>query len=531
MNNIWWLTRPKRDLTSIPEVLTIFAEHALGVNWSGNRQIQTDIERHLEDAGIKRGNGRRLQNTPGAGGGCRTYYAWLKSLGLAFRDNQTKSFFLTLAGEALLNNESTPVEVLRNQVLHYQIPSAFSYSGRSAVHERFHVHPCLFVLRLLMAPELEGYITQDEIAHIVIEEGENDNQRCLRNVIGRIIEYRENGADALADDFLETYNINGATPERFEQQIQDIANTLLNWLRYVQLVQYDDNNRAHGRVCVRQDMLEYVQRITEENMRFVPYHQDEETFQRAYGLLPGQRHDTRNLTTSQNVTRDMLNVLRIQNAFMHESLRQPIVSITSDLIERISENTAIDVHFVEDTLNRLYPHGGIGRFMAGYGQMAFHGTEQYREFEEATANIFRTVFNFNSTWLGNAAAGRQVPDVLLVSDEAGYQAIIDTKAYAEYDLPTTQRDRMYHYIQHIAEYSDSNEPPAFFSYIAGGFSNTIATHLQEISSRTNVNGSAVPVHDFIGMVQQHMETPFTHERLRDIFSLNRRIGMTDIVSA
>ncbi len=84
--------------------------------------------------------------------------------------------------------------------------------------------------------------------------------------------------------------------------------------------------------------------------------------------------------------------------------------------------------------------------------MAFAGREYYRDFEESTANIFREIFKFQSTWLGSASSGKEVPDILLFSDEAGFQAIIDTKAYSRYDLPTTHRDRMiYHYLPYIKE--------------------------------------------------------------------------------
>lgn len=37
MLNYWWVTRPKRKLNSIPEVLATFADLSLNQEWSGQR--------------------------------------------------------------------------------------------------------------------------------------------------------------------------------------------------------------------------------------------------------------------------------------------------------------------------------------------------------------------------------------------------------------------------------------------------------------------------------------------------------------
>jgi len=156
--------------------------------------------------------------------------------------------------------------------------------------------------------------------------------------------------------------------------------------------------------------------------------------------------------------------------------------------------------------------------MANYFEMAFASRKQCREFEEATANIFREIFKFNSTWLGSALSGRAVPDILLVSNKSSFQAIIDTKAYSQYNLPTTHRDRMiYHYLPEIKNYSTNNLPLGFFSYIAGGSSNNIAVQLNEIIKNTAVNGSAMPVTVFIKMVEQKKSKAYTHAQIKEIF--------------
>jgi len=96
--NYWWVTRPKRKLNSIPEVLAAFSNVALSAQWSGSRNIHIAFEEELERDGLKRVGQRRDHS----GSGGRTYQAWLSSLGLIFIQEDTGIPFLTLAGEAIM---------------------------------------------------------------------------------------------------------------------------------------------------------------------------------------------------------------------------------------------------------------------------------------------------------------------------------------------------------------------------------------------------------------------------------------------
>ncbi len=44
-----------------------------------------------------------------------------------------------------------------------------------------------------------------------------------------------------------------------------------------------------------------------------------------------------------------------------------------------------------------------------------------------------------------------------------------------------------------------------------------------------VNGSAMSVSNMIKMVEQHECTPYSHQKIRDIFSLNREVLINDIL--
>lgn len=158
MLNYWWVTRPKRKLNSIPEVLSTFAEASLDQEWQGQRESHLSFEEMLEEAGLKRKGERRDQT----GGGARTYKAWVMSLGLIFTQESTGKIKLTLAGEAIMNGDN-PVDVLKNQVLKYQFPSSFSTGRNIDVAARFKIHPFIFMLRLL-ADNRIGSLSEEELA-------------------------------------------------------------------------------------------------------------------------------------------------------------------------------------------------------------------------------------------------------------------------------------------------------------------------------------------------------------------------------
>ena len=64
--------------------------------------------------------------------------------------------------------------------------------------------------------------------------------------------------------------------------------------------------------------------------------------------------------------------------------------------------------------------------MTKYFEMAFKGRDEATEFEKATVELFQDVFGFEARHVGSIGL---TPDVLLLSDENGYQAILDNKAY------------------------------------------------------------------------------------------------------
>lgn len=518
MLNYWWVTRPKRKLNSIPEVLATFADLSLNQEWQGQRDSHLAYEDALEEAGLKRKGERRDQT----GGGARTYKAWLVSLGLIFTQETTGKIKLTLAGEAIMNGDS-PIAVLKNQILKYQFPSSFSLGRGVQVAERFKIRPFRFLLKLLDDNKL-GYLTEEEIAKIVVTEAENETDKCYNYIVDRIVQFRNFGDICLAEDFCKKYKSSkgDVNPEHPYSHLTDLANTIINWLEYTQLAKRED-----GKVEILADKREEVQKILCDKPNFIDRPEHHEYFQRKYGIDPKHRKDNRNLAMTQTVTAWIIARQKVQQAYIAESLEKPITKITHKVVDCIAEKTGIDEKTVENILIETYPHGSVGAFMTKYFEMAFKGRDEATEFEKATVELFQGVFEYEAEHVGPMGL---TPDVLLLSDSEGYQAIIDNKAYHKYTINNDHYNRMvYNYIENFGNYSKSDKPLAFFSYIAGGFGNNIDNQIKNIANATGVNGSAMSVSNMIKMVEQHESEPYSHQKLRNIFSINRQVLIKDIL--
>lgn len=512
--NYWWVTRPKRKLNSIPEILSVFAGATLEHRWDGSRNLHIQFEDALEEAGLKRVGSRR--DAGGSGG--RTYAAWLRSLGLICEESTSKQIYLTLAGEAIIDGKS-PVRVLRKQVLEYQFPSQFSISVH--VNERFRIKPFRFLLQLLMDGRI-SILSTDEVGKIVITEAETE--RDYEKIVNRLIAYRNFGDSVLSDDFFQKY-IPDADPECADpyQKLKDIANTMFNWLEYTQLI-----GRDVGSIYIPDEKKEEVKKILEEKSPLITNPGDAELFQRKYGIDPWHKKDTRNLLDSKTITSRSIDIQRVKNAMILLASKKPIQSIDSKVIEYVVETTGADKALVEHTLFSTYPHGLIGGFLANYYEMAFKGTEEAVDFEKATTDLFKDVFGYKAIHLGQTGS-RSAPDILLLSDSDGYQAIIDNKAYSKYSITGDHHNRMVHnYIEKVSNYSDSNFPIGFFSYIAGGFISTFDKQVALEIEESQVKGSGITVATFIKMIEKNNENPYTHRQLRDIFSLGREVKLADI---
>lgn len=295
----------------------------------------------------------------------------------------------------------------------------------------------------------------------------------------------------------------------------------MNWLEYTQFV-----NRDLGRVFLLDERREEVRSILSVQTSMIDRPEQQEYFQRKFGVDVKHRKDNRDLTKSMTITPKVIARQKVMQAYITESLNRPITKISNELVDHIVDVTGIDGKTVEEVLIETYPRGSIGSFMTKYFEMAFKGRDEATEFEKATVELFRDVFGYQTKHVGPMGL---TPDVLLVSPECSYQAIIDNKAYSNYSINNDHRNRMVHnYLTNISRYSDREYPMAFFTYIAGGFGTAIDKQIESIYEESGVRGSAVSVTNIIKMVEKHQESAYTHQDLRNLFGVNRQILMRDL---
>lgn len=513
MINHWWVTRPKRLLNTIPEILSVINDILIDQRWTGQTNKQLLFENALEDSNLKKIGARRDQRA----GGARTYIAWLKSLGLIFEQEKTGELKFTLAGEAILSGES-PVEILTYQILRYQFPSSFSLgnNSRNRVNPRFNIRPFRFLFRLLLDNRI-GYLREEEIAYVVIVEAEDETSKCYNNVVKDLLEYRNVGVE-LFDRIAKKYY--SCKDDKIADRLKDVANTIINWVEYTQLAHRDGEKK----LIVIKEKRKEIETFLETASPFIDRPEDHEYFQRKYGTTKNRTKDTRNLLTYSPVTERELRESKIRKILFQRSLKKPIVEVTADLINDIIMQTGYNKEEVEKIISGFNMLGMIDNFMAEYISMAFKGRDKATDFEKATVELFINIFHMNALHTGPHG---NVPDVYVWPQDNSFAGIIDNKAYADYSISNDHKNRMLY--NYIPEYLNAgkNRPLTFFSYIAGGFGSNINRQLNEITKISGVSGSAITALNMVALAKAYSRKKYTPSKINELFSINRQILFSD----
>ena len=522
----WFVSRQKRQLTTILPALIAFSDICVGKKWAGNEELQLAFEDELQRREITAHGNLRARRVGLGGGGTRTLFKQMKDLGLIFTEDDTKLCRLTLVAEAIIKGDVTFVDAMRMQLQRYQYPSAACWKGSGAVDHSFNVHPFQMLLRLLRYAPLNNYLTMDEIAYIVIHTANSDDDATFNGVSGWILANRQDGflPFGIAD---KVCIIQGMSPQ---EQIQikknraayhDIANTFCN---YLQLTQYID--RGYKRISVRAGKEAAVDAFIQRSPAFIANPESAEVYQRSYGRGTSAS-DRRNFSRENQKSVKELNEARIRKEYVLLALKTPIPSITPDVIQHVTANTGIDETFVENFLRRCYPNGNISDFFLSYRELAYMGRDGARDFELATCEIFRKIIRMRAEHVGPLG---NTPDVFVESVDGQYCGIIDNKAYTKgYSISGNHARVMKDvYIPNVAVYGQANYPLAFFTYIAGSFGTNINSQIQEIHTSSGICGSAMPVDLFINIVQDYAESGYDHNILRTIFSVNREVRLEDL---
>lgn len=503
----WFVSRQKRQLTTILQALVAYSDVCVGKVW--DHDLQLDFEDVLGGREITEHGTLRARRAGQGGGGTRTLFKQMKDLGLVFIEEDNRKCRLTLIGEELVKGNISFVDAMRLQLQRYQYPSAAVWSGSGSVSHSFRVHPFQFMFRLLRDPRLENALTMEEMYGIVIHKAVSDSRDVFEDVVSRIIRYRQNVTDGfIVDTDTKTYS--------------NIANTFFN---YISLTQYTD--RGWKNLSIRQGKENEVDAFIEAAPSFIPNPELTENYQRRYGR--GRvAMDRRNFNRENALSQRELNEARIRREYVLLALKTPITGITPDIVEHVSHNTGVDENTVERFLIQNYPHGNIDDFFLSYKELAHMGTAGARDFELATCEMFRKIFRMRAEHVGPIG---NTPDVFVESSEAGYCGIIDNKAYKnEYSISGDHKRVMEDvYIPNYRSYGHTEQPLAFFTYIAGSFGNNINSQLAAITRDTGVNGSAMPVDIFINLAQDYADLGYDHQFLRDIFSVNHEVKLSDFL--
>lgn len=524
--NHWFVSRQKRQLTTILPALIAFSDICVGQKWAGNSKLQLKYEDELQSRGITSHGKLRARKEGAGGGGTRTLFKQMKDLGLVFTEDENGICRLTLVAEALIKGEITFVDAMRLQLQKYQYPSATSWSGSGAINHNFKVHPFQFMLRLMRDNALQNYLDVDEIAYIVMHESDSDSKACFDKVKKAILEYRINGSisekirtDISISDEMDAQEIK--IVKNRKMAFYNIANTLCN---YLSLTQYID--RGFKSISIRRGKESDVDRFIQDSPKFISHPELSENYIRAFGRGYSAK-DLRDFEHQDIKTAKEISEARIRKEYVLLALKTPITGITTDVIESISKSTGIDENIVEKFLIKNYPHGNIEDFFVSYKELAHMGTEGAREFETATCEMFRKIFFMKAKHVGPIG---NTPDVFIESDNGQYCAIIDNKAYKNgYSISGNHKRVMEDvYIKNVSGYGNSKYPLAFFTYIAGSFGSNINHQIQTIYRDTGVHGSAMPVDLFINMAQDYVEKGYDHNYLRRVFSVDREVKLSDL---
>lgn len=82
--NHWFVSRQKRRLTTILDILFAFNEVCVNQKWKSNKLLQLQFEDELGIRKITQHGALRARKTQSGGGGVRTLITQLKDLGLIF---------------------------------------------------------------------------------------------------------------------------------------------------------------------------------------------------------------------------------------------------------------------------------------------------------------------------------------------------------------------------------------------------------------------------------------------------------------
>jgi hypothetical protein len=234
---IWFITRPERDPKFHRDALLALkdATSDFSIKWTRNRAAHLNYERELNRRGIKR------ENLSNDGSGGRTWAAMLKTFAYVFTDEN--GFLIpTKVGQKILEGIKVRDNVTK-QILTLQIPNSYYLETgfRPQFEEGFRIRPARFLIKLVNQPQLDFYLTKEEITYFALT-AKNDNE--VFSVTQKIVQFR--GEDnyrksLIKQEIAELYDHRERSDKGardFELAHGDVAHTFMLICDYTGLVEY-----------------------------------------------------------------------------------------------------------------------------------------------------------------------------------------------------------------------------------------------------------------------------------------------------
>ncbi len=510
----WMFSRPQRKLYRLPLTVTALYEASGEEQWRGERDRHIAFEELLEREGIKRAGARR----DGTGSGGRTHAALVRSLGLAFDSSETGKLELTLAGLALAEG-SRPVDILMHQVLRFQYPSPYSMSVN--IDAKFKLRPFVLLLRLLLHPSLSHTLTQDELGLIVLFSGTGDSSADADRVAAEIIAYRASGIDETK--FLTRHGKVGDTFPGAKARFTAIANTAFNWFELTGVIE-----RGKQAITLPDSSLAEAQALLDRYSALPSIRNpgDVDRFQRSYGLPPLKQKDTRNLSGAEAVTRAEFVRRRVATIVTGWSATELLIDgATPELVDRLSQASQFDRAEVAVAAAKvLGTDRTLDSYLTRYQSLVYSNTPAAaREFEQATAEIIRRVFQLDAVCVGQT--GRH-PDVV-VTRPGAWRGIIDTKAYGgEYSLPSNHDRAMREYVETYA--AMGGDPLRFWAFIAGAISRGAGAKARTLAEQIATPGVVVGMLAWLQIIRLGQAKKIDAEQFAELFSRTGELTLASL---
>lgn len=484
---MWMFPRNIRRISpwKVAQIISIMRCVVDSTSWSGRQEVQNSFCKALEAAGLKNPG---EQYDPHSGGP-RTYFAQLKCLGLIFQRTD-KQIFYTLAGEDLASGKP-PLPILQDLLLKHQYPSCYGYLSNIRMHPKIKVKPILFVLRLLMHPNIGSMSVQELI--IPVTYGHNND--CFDLCVEKILKFRQTcNISSVIDNYKKDFYTRRTHRNNFDSRLKDanyIANTLKNWLQAACLIVCD---RVGGEqhISISQSAEKKIKAALNTENEFIPF-DSEEAFQRRFGCV-GVKKDTRSLNGEKK--KEIPEKSIISSKFYEYMGNNVIDEYPEDFVSMMYHRLGIPEKLTRKVIEPLLSKS-LSFFESTYLELASGGKKTAWDFEKATSQILSSKLKFESRLTGQTkrrgSAIGGYSDIFVIAIDGVHCGIIDTKASRCYSLSSSDYLAMLsNYIPNYKELAEGRPLKLeFCSYIAGGFG-SIDSQLRQLTEKTGIGASALP---------------------------------------